>query len=176
MLIKQKSEFSTLFAQFYEFVLTQFNKKIKIVRTDNERELTKGETLFFYNAKGIEHQTSCVDTPQQNGVFEIKHRHLLEVTRALFFQSKVPMSFWGDCVQCVAHLINKMPLVVLNKRMHFKILYSKAPSYDMPKSFGCLAYASTLKRDRSKLDPRAHPCVFLGYAQNQKGYKLYDLQ
>lgn len=38
----------------------------------------------------------------------------------------------------------------------------------MLESFGCLAYASTLKRDRSKLDPRAHPSVFLGYAQNQK--------
>ena len=160
-MIKQKSEFPTLFAQFYEFVLTQFSKKIKIVRTDNARELSEGETLSFYNAKGIEHQNTSVNTPQQNGVVEKKHRHLLEVKRTLFFQSKVPMSFWGDVVQCAAHLINKRPLTVLNKRTPFEILYSNAPSYDMLKSFGCLAYALTLKRDRSKLDPRAHPCVFL---------------
>jgi len=34
---------------------------------------------------GIIYQSSCVDTPPQNGVAEHKNRHLLEVARALLF-------------------------------------------------------------------------------------------
>lgn len=68
-------------------VETQFNSKVKIVHSDNGPEF---KLENFYALKGIVHQSSCVNTPQQNGVAERKHRHLLNVARALLIQAGLP--------------------------------------------------------------------------------------
>ena len=61
--------------------------RIKQVRSDNAKELAIAD---FLTAKGILHQFSCVERLEQNSVVDRKHQHLLNVARALFFQSKVP--------------------------------------------------------------------------------------
>jgi transposase InsO family protein len=66
-------------------VETQYNKRIKILRTDNGTEFINQKFSNFTNSNGIIHQTSCVYTPQQNGIFERKNHHLLEMTRILLF-------------------------------------------------------------------------------------------
>jgi transposase InsO family protein len=72
---------------------TQYNKKVKILRTDNGMEFINQNFSKFTNSKSIIHQTMCVYTPQQNGVSERKNRHLLEMIRTLLFQNNVPRIF-----------------------------------------------------------------------------------
>jgi len=69
---------------------TQFHTQVQVIRLDNGQEFGDHHAITFYAKEGILHQTSCVNTLQQNGIVERKHKHLLEVARALMFQSKVP--------------------------------------------------------------------------------------
>ncbi|KAK2982952.1 hypothetical protein RJ640_006366 [Escallonia rubra] len=78
------------------WVHTQFDSRVKILRTDNGLEFQHHDLLAYYNKIGMERQFSCTDTPQQNGVVEQKHRHLLEVARALRFQAHLPIQFWAS--------------------------------------------------------------------------------
>ena len=96
-LLKQKSEVKNLIVSFVALVETQFKSKIQKLRSDNGPEFHLPE---FYSLKGIVHQRSCVETPQQNGVVERKHQHILNITRALLFQSNVPRIFWNFAVTC----------------------------------------------------------------------------
>ena len=130
--------------------------------------------LKFYHSKGILHQKSCAETPQQNGVVERKHRHLLETARALSFQSNLPLIFWGDVVQCATYLINHMPLTSIGNISPYEKLFGHPPNNDHLRTFGCLCFVSTIKQGRSKFDPRAENYIFLKYPYGQKAYKVYN--
>jgi len=66
---------------------------VKQIGSDNEKEFTSGPLLEFSQRNEIFCHASCVDTPQQNGVVERKHTHLLEVARALRLEGGLPKRF-----------------------------------------------------------------------------------
>jgi len=172
-----KDEAMSIIKSFTSMAKTQFASTVKTIRTDNALELgSSHEALDFFAKSGIVHQTSCTQTPQQNGVVERKHKHLLEVSRALLFQSSLPIKYWGECVLTATYLINRMPTKVLGGRTPYEVLNGKPPCYDHLRAFGCLCYMSTLKHGRDKFQLRAKPCVFMGYPFGKKAYKVMDLE
>jgi len=113
---------------------------------------------------GIIHQSSCPYTPQQNDTVERKHRHILEMARALKFQSSVPIRFWGDCVRTTAYLINKLPTRVLQGKCPYEVLHGKPAKIDHLRVFGCLCFASNLPGG-DKFAPRARKSILIGYSE-----------
>lgn len=171
-MLQYKSEAKTYIQQFFALVETQFHITTKQFRSDNAKELSLTD---FLSEKGTLHQYSCVERPQQNSVVERKHQHLLNVARAIYFQSRVPIVFWGECLKTVVFLINRTPTPLLQGKTPYQLLFKKVPEYSALKVFGCLAFAFTLPSKRDKFTPRAVPTVFMGYPIGYKGYKLYDL-
>lgn len=94
--MKGKSQTRLHMLHFHNLVLTKFSHKIRRIRSDNGLEFMFTQ---FYNDYGIIHECSYVETPQQNARVERKHQHILQITRALLFQSSLPVSFWSDAVQ-----------------------------------------------------------------------------
>ena len=90
-LMQHKSEAQSLLKRFFSYVLTQFDTRIKTFRSDNGGEFLSLRSFFHDN--GVVFQHSCVYTPQQNRVVECKHRHILQVARALRFHAHLPIQF-----------------------------------------------------------------------------------
>jgi len=153
-------------------IRTQFHVTPKYVRSDNGPEFLLND---LYSSHGIIQQKSCVETPQQNGRVERKYQHILNVGRALLYQSKLPPSFWSYAILHTVFLINRVPTPVLHNQSPYHVLFHKLPDIQLFKVFGCLYFASTLQSHRSKLQPRGRKSLFLGYKSGYKGYHLFDL-
>lgn len=173
-LLLEKSEVSKVLKNFLAYAEKQFGKTVKMVRSDNGTEFMCLSSYF--REQGIVHQTSCVGTPQQNGRVERKHRHILNVARALLFQGNLPINFWGEAVLSAAYLINRTPSAIHLGRSPFEMLHGHKPSYDQLRVFGSECFTHRVTRDKDKFGQRSRRCVFLGYPFGKKGWKVYDIE
>ena len=121
----------------------------------------------------IVHQTTCIETPQQNGFVERKHQHLLNVTRSLLFQSNLPTVFWSYALVHFVVLINCMSSPFLNNHTPYEKLHGSIYDIESLRVFECLCFSSTVVVNRKKLDPRAVTSVFLGFKPNTKLFIIF---
>ncbi|CAN1152028.1 Retrovirus-related Pol polyprotein from transposon TNT 1-94, partial [Linum perenne] len=178
-LMKEKSDTTRVFQNFYTMIETQFQTKVKVLRTDNARDYFNSALGSFLSTHGIIHSSSCVDTPEQNGIAERKNRQLLDMARALMFGTNVPKYLWGEALLTATYLINRLPSRTLKYNNPRQILLQSYPhihsfSADLPpKVFGCTVFVHLYAHQRSKLDPRSVKCVLVGYSAHKRGYKCY---
>lgn len=66
-------EVTCTFLIFHELVSTQFGAKIFTLQSDNDRQYFNQTMIKCLENEGIVYHSSCVDTPQQNGVVERKN-------------------------------------------------------------------------------------------------------
>ncbi|KAL0461338.1 UNVERIFIED_CONTAM: Retrovirus-related Pol polyprotein from transposon RE2 [Sesamum latifolium] len=77
-LMHHKSQTVSILSSFLAKVATQFDTKVRTLRTDNGTEFLSLPCQELLHKHGINHHKTCTYTPQQNGVVERKHRHLLQ--------------------------------------------------------------------------------------------------
>ncbi|XP_071712191.1 uncharacterized protein [Rutidosis leptorrhynchoides] len=152
-LLKSKDEVFENFVNYANLLLNQFEKRIKVIRTDNGTEFLNSQMKNFTNKKGIVHQTTIAHTPQQNGLVERKHRHLLNVARSLMFQGGIPLYLWTECILTATYLINRIPSKLLAGLSPFQKIYGSEPSLSHIRNYGCLVFSKILD-ESDKFKPR----------------------
>ncbi|GJX04449.1 putative RNA-directed DNA polymerase [Tanacetum coccineum] len=171
--LKTKDQVLDVFKQFHALVERQTGKKLKCIRTDNGGEYI-GPFDAYCREHGIQHQKTPPKTPQLNGLAERMNRTLVERVRCLLSHAGLPASFWGEALNTAVHVINLTPCVPLRFDVPDRVWSGKDVSYRHLRVFGCKASVHIPKDERSKLDVKNKPCVFLGYGQDELGYRLYD--
>ena len=115
-LMKSKSEVNLLFQKFHKMVYSPYNAQVQVLLNDNGCEYLSFELKWYLEAYGTIHQTTCFDTPQQNGVAEWKNRHLLEVVHASLIEAHMPLFYWGHALTSATYLINRVPSITIDFR------------------------------------------------------------
>lgn len=125
----------------------------------------------FLNEHGIHHKVSFPYTPQQNGLAERKHRHIIEMALSLLGQANLPSVFWDDAFTSACFIINRLPANFLSFTSPVEKLFNTKPNYHHLRVFGCLCYPHHRPYNKLKLHYRSDAAIFLGYSSDHKGYK-----
>ena len=132
-LLRQKSKVFQAFNTFEAWATTYTGKRIKILRSDPGGEYMSNKFKEHLSERGILHQKSVTDTPQQNGVAERMNRTLVEMARCLLTQAGLENRFWGEAINTAAYLRNRAPSIALKDSTPFEIFTgNKARSLKSP--------------------------------------------
>jgi hypothetical protein len=77
-------------------------------------------------------------------------------------------------VSTTCYLVNRSPSSTLDDTTPQEVWSGKKPSLQHLRVFGCDGYAHVPKENRSKLDNKDEKCIFIGYKDGVKGYKLWN--
>jgi hypothetical protein len=129
--IHNKSDVFTVFVQFKSRgkSILLFHQTISIYNGDGE--FMSNQFKNFLLTHGILHRVSCPHTPQQNGVAEHKHRHVMEMGLSFLAQSHFSSLFWVDAFVTSVFIINRLPSSVLSDVSSYFILFNKGPDYSL---------------------------------------------
>ncbi|KAL2243923.1 UNVERIFIED_CONTAM: Retrovirus-related Pol polyprotein from transposon TNT 1-94 [Sesamum indicum] len=123
-----------------------------------------------YEKFGIKRHRTNPYTPQQNGVAERMNRTLLDKVRCMLISFRLPKSFWGEAILTAVYLINWSPFVPLSGKTPDFMWTGRKSDISYLHVFGCSAF---VHQNLDKLEPRTVKCVFIGYPEGTKGYRLW---
>ena len=75
---------------------------------------------------------------------------------------------------CVVHVLNRSPTKIVKKIVPQEAWIGTPCSVSHFRTFGYTSYVHVPKQLRNTLDDSSEICIFLGYDEDSKAYKLYN--
>uniref|UniRef100_A0A2N9GBB0 Integrase catalytic domain-containing protein n=1 Tax=Fagus sylvatica TaxID=28930 RepID=A0A2N9GBB0_FAGSY len=84
---------------------------------------------WYTDTGATSHMTYDKGTPEQNGIAERKHRHIVETGLTMLLHAQLPKYLWVDAFTTAVYLINRLPSSVIQMQTPFYKLYGTHPTY-----------------------------------------------
>eukprot|EP00253_Pinus_taeda_P004835 PITA_04835 len=172
--MKNISEVFGIFQKFHVVVERETNELLKCLRTDNGGEYCSDAFKEYCNRFGIKHEKTMPGTAQQNGDAERMNCSIMEKMQSMLSNSSLEKNFWVEPVRTACYLINRSPTTALVGGIPEEVWTGKKLNYSHLKIFGFEAFVHIPKENRTKLDDKSMKHIFLGYADEDFGYRLWD--
>jgi hypothetical protein len=156
----------SIFAKFKCFVENLLSCTIKTIQVDGGTEFL----LIIRSYPAIQFHIFCPYTPQQNGLVERKHHHIVELSLATMFSASIPQSYWPEIFESVTFIVNKLSSSYISFDSPFHTLFDTDPDYSFFKILGCKCFPYTIPYYKNKLSPRSISCVRCLDLANNKVY------
>ena len=97
--LKDKDAVFERFKEFKALVENLFEKKIKILISDNGGEFTSNEFKDFCREARIKRELTTPYNPQQNGVAERENRSIMKAVKVTIHDQDLPMHLWVEATR-----------------------------------------------------------------------------
>eukprot|EP00253_Pinus_taeda_P008164 PITA_08164 len=95
------------------------------------------------------------------------------MARSMLKAKHLPNDYWAEAVNCAAYILNRCPTKAVMNRVPEEAWSGRKQGVTHMKVFGCVAYAHIPDQLRRKLDSKGEKCLFIGYSEESKAYRLY---
>jgi hypothetical protein len=154
--MKHKSEVFGIYKQFPAEVKAFFKTSIKEIhlcdsfveffRTDGGGEYIDKEFEQYLREKGVVHETTAPDTPEQNGLAERMNQTICNAATAALIESGLPKPFWTEAMLSAVHVITQSPAAGLKGKTPYEIMFCQKVNPLLFQPFGCPAYTLIPKK------------------------------
>ena len=87
----------------------------------------------------------------------------------------LPNEYWVEAVTTAVYIMNWCLTKSVMNKVPQEAWTCMNHSFSHLNLFGCVAYAHVLDELRKKLEKKGQKCIFVGYSEDTKEYKLHDL-
>ncbi|GKA60176.1 putative ribonuclease H-like domain-containing protein [Tanacetum coccineum] len=115
-------------------------------------------------------------TPQQNGVTERRNRTLIEATRTMLADSKLPSTFWAEVVNTACYVQNRVLIVKPYNKTHYELFRGRTPALSFMRPFRCHVTVLNTLDYLGKFDGKSDEGFFVRYSLNSKAFGVYNIK
>ena len=171
--LKHKSEAVDKLNIFLNLVENQFDRRVKVMKSDNGTEIKNARSRDIFEQLGIFHERSVSYTPQQNGRIEREMRTIVEAARAEIYAKDLGISLWAEALNYSVFTINQTGTSSVTGKSPADLWFGRRVSLHYMKSFGCEYYMMIPDHQRRKMNEKSKKGIFVGYDIEEHGYRIY---
>ncbi|GJR61703.1 putative ribonuclease H-like domain-containing protein [Tanacetum coccineum] len=174
LLLATKDETSEILKTFIIGIENIIDLKVKVIICDNGTGFKNKVMNQFCEMKGIKREFSVVRTPQQKGVAERKNKTLIEASRTMLADLKLPATFWAEAVNTACYVQNRMLVIKPHNKTLYELFLDRKLALSFMRPFGCPVTILNTLDHLGKFNGKADEEFFVGYSTNSKAYKVFN--
>lgn len=93
----------------------------------------------------------------------------------MLIQANLPKKLWAEAINTATYIRNRCPTGPLNDQTLYEVWNGAKPSVRHRRRFGCKAYMLDKRPTKGKFDPKSIECIFVGYSNESKAYRIWDV-
>lgn len=171
--IKNKNEALSTFVNFNRDVAVPLGLRVHRVHSDNGKEYVNREFRDYCKTIGVVQSFTAPHTPQQNGISERDGRTIMNMTRCLLHEARLPKQLWGEIAATSVFLINRLPHKALKGDTPYYHLFGKQADLSFLRVIGSRAFVH-VEGHTTKLQPKAWEGVLVGYNDDSPTFRVYN--
>nr|GEU73423.1 hypothetical protein [Tanacetum cinerariifolium] len=148
--------------------------KVKIIRCDNGGEFRNKEMDDICLQKGIVREFSNARTPRQNGVAERRNRTLIEATKTMLADAKLPVIFWAEAVKTAFYVQNRVLVNKSHNKASYELFNGRSPAIGFLKPFGCHVMILNTLDHLGKFKAKGDEGYFIRYSMFSKAFMVFN--
>ncbi|GJX40074.1 retrovirus-related pol polyprotein from transposon TNT 1-94 [Tanacetum coccineum] len=107
-------------------------------------------------------------------VTERRNRTLIEATRTMLADSKLPTTFWAEAINTACYVQNRVLVVKPHNKTPYELFHGRTPTLSFMRPFGCHVTILNTIDHLGKFDGKADEGFFIRYSLNSKAFRVFN--